>query len=241
MARARNIKPGFFLNDELAALPCEARLLFIGLWTIADRCGRLEDRPRRIAAELFPYDTVDVDALLQSLHDSSERFIVRYEVDGTRYIQVTNFEAHQNPHKTERDSTIPAPCKHGANTVQEPNEHTTNPADSLNHESLFSDSLIPDSPPNPLTGEAAAPQGESRKRFAPPTVEQVATYCRERNNGIDPNSFVDFYQSKGWVIGKSPMKDWKAAVRQWEQKRKEQGAPAPGGPKQEGRVLQRWD
>lgn len=61
-------------------------------------------------------------------------------------------------------------------------------------------------------------QDKNRKRFTPPTVEEVAAYCRERNNRIDPQTFVDFYSSKGWVVGKSKMKDWKAAVRTWEKR-----------------------
>ena len=55
-------------------------------------------------------------------------------------------------------------------------------------------------------------------RFVKPTVEQVESYCKERGNFVNAQSFVDFYESKGWVVGKSPMKDWKAAVRTWEQK-----------------------
>lgn len=54
------------------------------------------------------------------------------------------------------------------------------------------------------------------RAFTPPTVEEVATYCKERGNSVDPNRFVDFYASKGWLVGKSKMKDWKAAVRNWE-------------------------
>ena len=56
----------------------------------------------------------------------------------------------------------------------------------------------------------------SAKRFTPPTVEQVRAYCEGRRNMVDPQRFVDFYESKGWVVGKSKMKDWKAAVRTWE-------------------------
>ena len=56
------------------------------------------------------------------------------------------------------------------------------------------------------------------KRFTPPTVDEVAAYCGERNNRIDPQTFVDFYASKGWVVGKSKMKDWKAAIRTWEKR-----------------------
>ncbi|GHV17771.1 hypothetical protein FACS189425_04770 [Clostridia bacterium] len=145
MARARNIKPGFFLNDELSSLPFEDRLLFIGLWTLADRRGRLEDRPKRIKAAIFPYDGVDVEAMLQALADSPERFIVRYEVDGTRYIQVTNFERHQSPHKNEVDSNIPAPELHGASTVQALELYGATRAESVSP-LLIADCLIAESP-----------------------------------------------------------------------------------------------
>lgn len=57
------------------------------------------------------------------------------------------------------------------------------------------------------------------RRFSKPSVDEVRAYCEERNNTVDAQHFVDYYESKGWVIGKSPMKDWKAAVRTWEQKR----------------------
>jgi len=52
--------------------------------------------------------------------------------------------------------------------------------------------------------------------FVPPTAEEVAAYCRERKNAVDPNAFVDFYASKGWVVGKAKMRDWRACVRSWE-------------------------
>ena len=62
---------------------------------------------------------------------------------------------------------------------------------------------------------------ESRgKRFKPPTLQEVKAYCIERNNDIDPERFIDFYESKGWMVGKNKMKDWKAAVRSWESRNK---------------------
>lgn len=64
-------------------------------------------------------------------------------------------------------------------------------------------------------GEGNSPSG-SITRFAPPDLAEVAAYCRERENCVDPQRFVDFYASKGWMVGKSPMKDWRAAVRNWE-------------------------
>jgi hypothetical protein len=149
MARARNIKPGFFTNEELVELPFSTRLLFIGLWTLADREGRLEDKPKRIKMHLFPADEIDVDEALCSLQKSG--FLKRYEVDGARYIQVLAFRKHQNPHRDEKPSSIPPEGGHGANTVQAPCEHSANPADSP----------IPDSPiPETSTGYSAATQPE---------------------------------------------------------------------------------
>ena len=63
--------------------------------------------------------------------------------------------------------------------------------------------------------------GSGRKKFTIPTPEEVQAYCDERKNGILGQQFCDFYSSKGWKIGKEPMKDWKAAVRTWEMRRKD--------------------
>ena len=67
--------------------------------------------------------------------------------------------------------------------------------------------------------------GSGRKKFTIPTPEEVQAYCNERKNGILGQQFCDFYSSKGWKIGKEPMKDWKAAVRTWEMRRKDQSPP----------------
>lgn len=107
MARARSIKPGFFKNEELAELPHLARLLYAGLWTLADREGRLEDRPKRVKAEVLPYDKADVDDLLSKLADKG--FIVRYEISGRRCIAIPAWAKHQNPHHMEPPSEIPPP------------------------------------------------------------------------------------------------------------------------------------
>lgn len=115
MARSRNIKPAFFTNDVLADIEPLGRLLFIGLWTLADRQGRLEDRHRRIKAEVLPYDDADVDGLLDALQKRD--FIQRYGVGEERFIQITNFNKHQNPHVKEASSTIPAPGQHHTSTV----------------------------------------------------------------------------------------------------------------------------
>ena len=147
MARSRNIKPGFFKNEQLAECSPLSRILFAGLWCLADRAGRLEDRPKRIRAEILPYDDGSVDEMLNELHKNG--FIIRYSHEGQGFIQVVNFHKHQNPHCAEKASSIPAPDMHDASTVQAPEEHRSCPADSLN--------LIPDSL-NPLT--AMSPAGD---------------------------------------------------------------------------------
>ena len=58
---------------------------------------------------------------------------------------------------------------------------------------------------------------DSIGRFIPPTIEQVTEYCRERNNGVNPVKWFNYYTANGWKVGKNPMKDWKAAVRTWEE------------------------
>jgi hypothetical protein len=148
MARARNIKPSFFSNDRLAELPAIARLLFIGLWTIADYRGCCELRTRRIRAQLLPYDAItdeDVGAYLGALEHAG--FIASYQVAGQRYFKITGFAKHQNPHKNERDAGSLLPDIDKAEAITNNLEQDG----TARADSLF---LIPDSPilnPDPLT------------------------------------------------------------------------------------------
>lgn len=104
--RRRNLSPDFFKDEVLVELPFEHRILFEGLWCMADRAGVLEDRPKRIRMEVFPADNVDVEDGLQAL--DRKKKIVRYEVDGAPYIWIPTFATDQNPHPNERASTLPA-------------------------------------------------------------------------------------------------------------------------------------
>lgn len=180
MARSRNIKPGFFKNEMLAECAPLARLLFAGLWCLADRAGRLEDRPKRIRAELMPYDDGSVNGMLEELHQAG--FIIRYEVGGKRFIQVVNFDKHQNPHHREAESTIPAPDetrtasgKPGASPGLAPDKPGTSPELAV---------LIPDSLNLPL--EIPTSSGA----FAPPAISEKQA---------DPifGGCLDFLKSKG--------------------------------------------
>ena len=119
--RARGIKPDFFTDEDIVELTPWARLLFIGLWCMADRAGRMTDKPKQFKIKLFPCDSVDVETLLEELLNHG--FIVRYMVGEARYIQVKNFEKHQSPHAKEAPSTLPAPGEHRASTVLAPDKH----------------------------------------------------------------------------------------------------------------------
>lgn len=125
MGRIRTIKPSFFQNEDLADLPGLTRLLFQGLWTEADREGRLEDRPRKLKAAILPYDQVNVDSCLDQLQNKG--FIIRYAVEGQRYIQVVNFVKHQRPHHKEPPSTIPSPPQNHTQAMLEPSMNQARP------------------------------------------------------------------------------------------------------------------
>ena len=124
MARIRSLKPDFFEDEDLAELPFWVRILFEGLWCHADKAGRLEDRPLKLKAKIFPYDKVDIEKGLVLLAEPKQHspqhlpFIVRYEADGERYIQILTWEKHENPHHTEKESEIPP--FNGSLTVKEP-------------------------------------------------------------------------------------------------------------------------
>jgi uncharacterized protein YlbG (UPF0298 family) len=149
MARARNIKPSFFDNDLIAECEPLARLLFIGLWTIADYKGDLEYRPKRIKAEILPYDNCDIEKLLAQLIRYG--FLQQFNSGDTQYLRIVNFTKHQNPHKNEieKGSDIPDCVSESLDTQRITINHDkngtthdkngTNPADSLN---LIPDSLI---------------------------------------------------------------------------------------------------
>ena len=194
--RSRDIKPGFFKNDQLAECSFPARLLFPGLWMLADREGRLENRPRKIKAEIFPFDDVDVAALLRELESAG--LISSYEVNGTRLLWIPQFKKHQSPHKNEKCSELPAhpgefsegaPYHEKTNFPQTPVLEETAPVISgkipLTPSSLTPSSLPPEEEhPNGCSSAAPAaaslPLLESPKNPPPPPAEQSPPDSRKR-------------------------------------------------------------
>ena len=191
MARARNIKPSFFTNDELAECSFAARLLFIGLWTLADREGRVEDRSKRIKASIFPFDDVAVPELLVELHE--RKFIFRYTgACGTQVIGIPNFVKHQRPHPNEAPSELPAPQ---LNITSESGNEMANCALSLNPLSLNPSSL------NPLSLNAAAAKSHEPAPAEKPRLRY-------------PSAFEAWWKAYPRKVGKqSALKRWLAAGR----------------------------
>lgn len=103
-----------------------------------------------------------------------------------------------------------------------PTETQTKPNDNPNETQAEPKEKPPVPIPEPIEKETPT---VLRKRFVPPTVEEVSEYVREKGYQVDPERFVDFYQSKNWYVGKNKMVDWKAAVRNWAKDRKTQTPP----------------
>ena len=129
-------------------------------------------------------------------------------------------ENRKNKTKTNQEQNKNKPTSNQHQTGKEGEKEKEGEVEREGESERENDSYI--SPPTP------SPEGEPKKRFVPPSVDEVRAYCQERGNGIDPQGFVDFYAARGWVVGKTHMKDWRAAVRTWESRdssRKSRGKP----------------
>ena len=172
MARSRNIKPGFFINEYLGTCdPLEA-LLFEGLWCLADKEGRLENRPLKIKGQIFPYrnlTTQEISRFIRNL--SSNGFLIEYTVDGIAYIEICNFIKHQNPHKNEKAAGIPGPEKAKEKTpiettgCESSSNYATTPVKNGDAQEILPDSLnlIPDSLQN--TGACEKQKADLDEKF----------------------------------------------------------------------------
>jgi hypothetical protein len=203
----RIIKESICSSEKLAALSDFEFRLWVGLITQADDAGRGDARPAIIKGHIFPFrerlSIKDIDAALQEL--AAKGCVSLYKVDGKPYFLFPGWVKHQRVRDCK--PKFPEPPENGAlDTFAADCGELPQVAADCGYNPIQSES---ESNPNPKEGVRAA-------RFTPPTVDEVRDYCRERGNSVDAERFVDFYTAKGWKVGKSPMKDWKAAVRTWE-------------------------
>ncbi len=155
MPRARNIKPAFFENEFLGTLPGDIQILFIGLWTEADREGILEYRPAKLRKALFGFRPDITDEIFNGYITVLEQLdcgsmLKKTVCNGKQYIIITNFLDHQTPHKTEKKKKCPTlkvllEAERLALTVKQPLDNEKNPSqNALNPDLLNPDLLIPD-------------------------------------------------------------------------------------------------
>ena len=200
--RSRNIKPALFKNELLGEADPLLTILFTGLWCMADRNGKLEDRPKRIKAEIFPYrdlpnnngTTSGIDGLITELVQLG--FIERYSVEDVGVIRVLSFDKHQHPHKQEKESDLPDRPENTSleesSVINRNNNGTTSESVGLIPDSL---NLIPDSCEG---GNGFQPIPHTQ---IPPDAPNVYQYMMTRNLNeqeaeIEAQKFTDFYKTK---------------------------------------------
>lgn len=175
----------------------DKKFMFNGKPVVITR-GQFMTSIRKLAVR-WEWSTSTVFEFLKILEDDN---MIKKESDSHRtLLTIINYEVYQGVPNTDQTLT-----EHQSNTNRTLTETTKEYKNIRNKEFKENDT----------------PNGVSkRKCFAPPTVEEVRAYCQERGNNIDSQRFVDFYESKGWFVGKNKMKDWKAAVRNWESRDKQ--------------------
>ena len=202
MARARTIKPGIMTNEELCELGPMAYILFTSLWMVADREGRLEDRPRRIKAQAMPLWDIsaqDVENLLESL--ATKQFISRYQVAQDRYIVITNWRKHQHPHPNESPSQCPPPSASSNGSARSKGRTKARPRYEGLHTKVRTTQAIPSIPSGSslaANARASATASDHEENPPPPPPKPTepgprrklpnreATSTRTTNNGQPP-------------------------------------------------------
>lgn len=222
MAERRMFAKTIVTSDAFLDMPATTRSLYMLLCVLADddgfvnaprsimrQSGATDDDMKLLIAKRFVL-TFDSGVVVIK-HWRIHNLIQKDRYKETKYLEEkATLALDENNAYTEADNTVYPECIQPVSKVE--------PQVRLGKSSLGKSS----------TGDcigavpgANAGQAPTQKRFTPPTVDQVKAYCEERGNYVDPQRFVDHYTSNGWMVGKNKMKDWKAAVRTWEQKEKE--------------------
>lgn len=233
MAKYRKISPKIWNDAKFRTLSDNAKLVFFMLLTHpqTSAIGTLRAFPQGLAPEMGWSEEAFRAAFNEAFHKGMVR---SSEKDGL--IWLPNFMKHNAPES-------PNVLKSWAGALDECPEcslkdeifHSVQGfAQSLSKAfaAAFSQAFCPalpnqeqeqeqeEAPPVPPAGDGVYPDRGRATRFVPPQVPEVAAYCAERGNDVDARAFCDFYASKGWRVGRSPMKDWRAAVRTWENGRR---------------------
>lgn len=208
----RIIKESICVSEQIDQLSPIEEVTFYRLLVNCDDYGCFDARERVVLSRLFPlkdFKPADVRKLLNKL--AAVGLIELYQANGRPLLKVCKWSEHQRVRISKHKYPLPE--------VADSCENSRQVAANCGEPPLES---------NPIQSEyESESKRENRKRFTPPTVEEVKEYCRERGNNVNAQRFVDFYTSKGWKVGKESMKDWKACVRTWENRDKTPGKVLP--------------
>ena len=211
MAERRMFTKKIIDSDAFTALPPTTQALYFHLCMNADDDG-FNNRIRQAMFNAHA-DQNDFNLLVQY------RFIIPFDngIIVIKHWRMHNLIRSDRYHETEyieekatlvlKENGVYTDDVNHVTTKRQPNDNQRETEDSIGKDSIGKDK-----------------EKAKSTRFVPPTLEQVQDYCRERGNNIDAERFIDFYESKGWMVGKNKMEDWKASVRTWE-KRENKSAP----------------
>ena len=205
----RILKDSICTSENVDCLSAFQETFFYRLIVNCDDYGRMDARPRILAARLFPLKDIRSNQIEDALRAlTSAELVILYEVDGKPFLQMKTWDKHQQvrAQKSKYPSPDEAICnqlisndsKCPRNPIQ--SEYESNPNTNTN------------------TNQTRTRAGENREpqnRFHPPTREELTDFCREQGLSVDVDRFLDYYTSNGWRVGKNPMKDWKATARNW--------------------------
>jgi hypothetical protein len=199
-------------SDAFLDMPMSTQALYFHLSMRADDDGFINN-PKRIQRMIGASDD-DLKLLI------AKSFIITFEsgVVVIKHWKIHNYIRNDRykPTTYEDEKALLVEKDNKAYTLKStlgiPNGYQMDTQVRLGKDSIGKDSIGKDSIGEIQEGD----KPQKRKRFIPPTLEEVQAYCNERNNNVDPQHFIDYYTSNGWQVGKNKMKDWKAAVRTWE-------------------------
>lgn len=140
----------------------------------------------------------------------SDTMITRKSTHKMTQITICNYDSYQDKPTTDTTTDNTSEATTDRQLTQQLTDTNNNYNNDNNNNILSNESSIGSS--------ARTQKGVKKKAFTPPTIEEVEQYCKERQNGINASDFIDHYEANGWKVGKGglPMKDWQAAIRNWE-------------------------
>jgi hypothetical protein len=203
----RIIKESVCYSDDLDRLSAFEETVFYRLIVNCDDYGRIDARPSFLKSKLF---VTKKGITEKNISDAISRLasvglVQLYEVDEKPFLLFPKWGFHQRV----RNSREKYPSPELAANCGDPPQKTA----------------IIQSNPIQSESESEYVDKPQRNQFIPPTIKEITEYCQERNKGVDPENWIDHYTANGWMVGKTKMKDWKAAVRTWEKNTQPNGAP----------------